>query len=54
MEMLEKNVASAMTPLTDREKVVMDEINKKFFKHLSTKHWENKELLQYKKELSYQ
>ena len=50
--MLEKNISSALTPLTEKEKQVMTEIKRMFFEPLPEKHWEGISVEQYKKELA--
>ena len=51
MKMLEKNIHSALTRLTETEKQVKAEIEERFFKSLSQRHWEGVDVERYWKEL---
>ncbi len=50
--MLERNIQSALTPLSDYERTVLEDITREFFEPLSVRHWEGKEVQQYWKELN--
>ena len=49
---LEKNIQSALTPLSDYEQTVLEEITREFFEPLSVRHWEGREVQQYWRELN--
>ena len=51
MKMLEKNIHSTLTLLTETEKQVKAEIEERFFKPLSQRHWEGVDVERYWKEL---
>ena len=46
-EMLDKNIQSALTSLTEREREVKDEVERRFFKPLVQQHWEGVEVGDY-------
>lgn len=49
--MLEQNIHSALTLLTETEKQVKAEIEERFFKSLSQRHWEGVDVERYLKKL---
>ncbi len=51
-EMIKKNIEATLLPLSDKEKEVIDTLQRKYFKKLSSPHWEGVEVQEYWKELS--
>ena len=45
--MVDTNVDAVLRPLTEKEKEVQEEIERRFFKPLPQKHWEGVELREY-------
>lgn len=45
--MVDKNIDSVATPLSEKEKQVLEYITRKFFDPLDRRDWEDKEPLQY-------
>ena len=45
--MVDTNVDAVLRPLTEKEREVQEEIERRFFKPLPQKHWEGVELRKY-------
>ena len=50
--MVDANVDAVLRPLTDKEKEVQKEIERRFFKPLKQRHWEGVEIEEHRKALA--
>ena len=52
--MLDRNLSAILDPMTEKEKRVKEEIERRFFSRLSQRHWEGIEVQEYRKQMKDQ